>query len=533
MSKLILTRRRRAAALMLFLRPGICSFAKRGTLPRLLLAIVLAGCAAGSTFAHQYVRMDYNLTLSNRSRHTAFLEVFDDRPVTQANFMQYVNLGKYDDSLIHRLSKNFVMQGGGFLPEFLIDESLQGISLNPDAEVDLDGNPATNNPTIVNEFSLSPTRSNVKGTVAMAKVAGDPNSATSQWFVNLAANTGLDTNNGGFTVFAQVLGDGMTYFDAINSGTGIFNLNPDEDDDGVRDSGPFGTSSSDGVPMVDLRLLVLQRAKRVEYYGSTGASTTLNIPAGGYTISAHDAFIDTGATITGTGTLTVGAGLQLGIREGISLGRTLVNNGDFEIGLDNGIVTVPTYQQSATGSLEIDMRGTTLDTHYDRLVVTGNAQLSGELKVELLNGFHPLPGNTFTVLTAASITGDFTSFDMAPVDGFLWGTEKTATEYRLKLVTGDYNADGVIDALDYTVWRNAMGTTYAVAYSGADGNGDTMVTAADYAIWKQNYGFQNGDPAPAGSGAGGIAAIVPEPAAAPLLAVACALLASRRRRSRR
>jgi cyclophilin family peptidyl-prolyl cis-trans isomerase len=527
---------------MLFLRSEFFDFAHRHTVARQFLAIVLAGCASGSTLAHQYVRMDYNLTLNTRSRHSVFLEVFDDRPVTQANFMQYVNLGKYDDSLIHRLSRNFVLQGGGFYPELQLEESLLSVSLDPDAEVDLDGNPTTNNPTIVNEYQLSPTRSNVKGTVAMAKVSGNPNSATSQWFVNLAANTGLDTNNGGFTVFAQVLGDGMSYFDNINSGTAIVNLNPDINDDGLRDGGPFFNYSApldsngnptDGVPIVGLSLLTLDRAKRIDYYGGTGASNILNLPAGGYTIAAHDAFIDMGATITGTGNLIVGAGRQLGIREGISVGRTLVNNGDFEIGLDNGIVTVPTYQQSATGSLEFDIRGTTVDTQYDRLVVTGNAQLSGELKVELLNRYHPVPGNTFTVLTAGSITGDFTSFDMAPLNGFLWGTEKTATEYRLKLVTGDYNADGVIDALDYTVWRNEMGTNYAVAYSGADGNGDKAVTAADYAIWKQNYGFQNGDPAPAGSGAGGIAAIVPEPAAAPLLAVACALLASRRRRSRR
>ena len=57
---------------------------------------------------------------------------------------------------------------------------------------------------IANEFSAA--RSNVVGTVAMAKIGGDPDSATSQWFINMRDNSAnLDTQNGGFTVFAEVV----------------------------------------------------------------------------------------------------------------------------------------------------------------------------------------------------------------------------------------------------------------------------------------------------------------------------------------
>ena len=49
----------------------------------------------------------------------------------------------------------------------------------------------------------------------MAKLGGQPNSATSQWFVNLNDNTSLDTDNGGYTVFGEVLGAGMTVVDTL------------------------------------------------------------------------------------------------------------------------------------------------------------------------------------------------------------------------------------------------------------------------------------------------------------------------------
>ena len=124
------------------------------------------------------------------------VELFPDvTPVTVANFLKYVTDGDFTNSFIHRSVPGFVIQGGGFI------FNAAGIPTEVPAD-----------PAIVNEFN----RSNVRGTIAMGKQAGDPNSATSHWFINLANNASvLDGQNGGFTVFGQVIGGGMSVVDAI------------------------------------------------------------------------------------------------------------------------------------------------------------------------------------------------------------------------------------------------------------------------------------------------------------------------------
>ena len=162
--------------------------------------------------------------------------------------MQYVNAQLWDGMFMNRLSHGFVMQGGGFYPVYQSEPSPLNVSLRSDASVrvDLDGNPATPNPTVVNEYAVGSTRSNVRGTIAIAQQSGLPNSASNEWFVSYKNNSFLDSVDGGFTVFAEVRGDGMVYYDALdvlpsggNDGMHIVNLNQDADDNGVRDGGPF------------------------------------------------------------------------------------------------------------------------------------------------------------------------------------------------------------------------------------------------------------------------------------------------------
>jgi cyclophilin family peptidyl-prolyl cis-trans isomerase len=137
-----------------------------------------------------------------------FIELFDDAaPLTVQNFLAYAfnkNAdGDYDGTFFHRLAEGFVLQGGGF-------------------QVDGDKYPHIDTlPEVHNEFS--PLRSNLRGTIALAKTGAGPNTGTSEWFINLADNSqNLDNQNGGFTVFARVLDmpglvDGMEVVDKITT----------------------------------------------------------------------------------------------------------------------------------------------------------------------------------------------------------------------------------------------------------------------------------------------------------------------------
>jgi peptidyl-prolyl cis-trans isomerase A (cyclophilin A) len=118
-------------------------------------------------------------------------------PATVANFLAYVNAGAYHNTVVHRSVTGFVAQGGGFT--YQGTETLGSV---------------VQNAAVANE----PKFSNVRGTIAMAKLSGNANSATNQWFINVGNNSSnLDAQNGGFTVFGQVIGNGMDVIDAINA----------------------------------------------------------------------------------------------------------------------------------------------------------------------------------------------------------------------------------------------------------------------------------------------------------------------------
>lgn len=143
-------------------------------------------------------------------------------PITANNFLRYVLSGHYDNTIFHRVMPGFVVQGGGYTVEFE-EKSLL--------------------PAIFNESGNG--LENLPMSVAMARFE-DPHSATSQFYVNLAANTSLDPNarGWGYAVFGTVV-SGQEVVEAISA---------------VKTSYSEGLDASD----VPVQVVLLKKASVVE-----------------------------------------------------------------------------------------------------------------------------------------------------------------------------------------------------------------------------------------------------------------------------
>lgn len=122
------------------------------------------------------------------------IELFDgEAPVSVENFVTYANSGFYDGTIFHRVIGSFMIQGGGFTPDLQKKPTREAIK-----------NEANNG------------LSNKRGTLAMARLP-QPDTATSQFFINVQNNMNLDyqgENNWGYAVFGRVT-KGMSVVDDI------------------------------------------------------------------------------------------------------------------------------------------------------------------------------------------------------------------------------------------------------------------------------------------------------------------------------
>ena len=134
--------------------------------------------------------------LIETSKGNITVEVFPgNAPLSAANFLNYVKSGFYDGLAFHRVIPGFMIQTGGMTPDMA--EKPKGAPIQNEADNGL---------------------KNLRGTLAMART-GDPHSASSQFFINVADNAflnhrGKSFEGWGYAVFGQVI-DGMNVVDAI------------------------------------------------------------------------------------------------------------------------------------------------------------------------------------------------------------------------------------------------------------------------------------------------------------------------------
>lgn len=220
------------------------------------------------------------------------------------------------------------------------------------------------------------------------------------------------------------------------------------------------------------------------------------------------------------GTTNVEAG-QFVLANGYTLPGTLNvhRGGTFAPALGAGVATVGSMNldlnkaSEPSATLAIELGGTTPGSGYDQVHVTGQLSLAGSLAVSLLPGFTPSDGQSFDILDWGSRTGTFESLSLPALSGGLsWDTSNLYAAGVLAIQSpatgGDYNHDGVVNALDYLVWRDSGGSV------------------SDYATWRANFGKT----VPPGAGSA-VGAAIPEPATFVILLVGAVSLCCGRRRA--
>lgn len=253
-----------------------------------------------------------------------------------------------------------------------------------------------------------------------------------------------------------------------------------------------------------------------------GSATSLN---GDLRLLNNNIIFKSGAIFSGVGALTVPDGSHAVIDAGATVNALYVNQGALRVANSEGIgvATVKDYVQSATGDLFVELTGT-LPNQFDRIQVTGVAQIAGYLNVDIDGAFVPALGNTFDIIsTAFGVSGAFDYMDVSGMPaGLAFKINYLPNAVRLQVVakpifSADFDDDGDVDPTDLAIWKGA----YHLNQLG-DADGDNDSDGFDFLLWQQQAGSH---PAVAAQAA------VPEPDTALLIVVAAIAsgIAKRRR----
>ena len=170
-----------------------------------------------------------------------YLELNNEKaPITTENFVRYTEEGFYNGTIFHRVIPGFMIQGGGFTSEMRKKETHDGIK---------------------NEWKNG--LKNVRGSIAMARLGGQPDSATAQFFINVTDNDFLDqpnprspNDNAAYAVFGKVV-KGMDAVDKIR-------------DVRTTTKGPYANVPVEAVEITEVSVLTKEKAEELELVEAAG-----------------------------------------------------------------------------------------------------------------------------------------------------------------------------------------------------------------------------------------------------------------------
>ncbi|MDP6544289.1 MAG: PEP-CTERM sorting domain-containing protein [Phycisphaerae bacterium] len=150
--------------------------------------------------------------------------------------------------------------------------------------------------------------------------------------------------------------------------------------------------------------------------------------------------IRNGSTFTGSADLVIASGAVVNVESGVTLGVGVVNNGTLNLGASPGIVEIDgDFAQGTKGTWLVELAGSDNSNpsapQYDALVVSGTADLSGRIVIDLIGSYHPSPGDgdTLDILTASNII-DSGLFIKDDSELFNFSIEEGGTVLRLTVV---------------------------------------------------------------------------------------------------
>lgn len=404
---------------------------------------------------------------------TIDIDLIRDRaPITVANFLSYANDGSYDNNMFHRNAKTngvpFVVQGGGF-------KATTGFPSVPQRA------------QIQNEFGIS----NTRGTIAMAKLGGNPNSATNQFFFNLGDNSAnLDNQNGGFTVFARVRdAAGLAVMDALSAfqNFNASSQNSAFDDLPVRnltDVQVRGSATPDDVITINRIALLVDISAEAGQQANTAGSVTVT-GTGGQVVTFLD-LTGNGFGSTDFATVRFGSGNTISsitFTKDFNGSAAIVVTGASRVGAindqrrtANGTVGYVAIQDGTLGAL--NLRGSLVGANVNGFVVASGFELPSDIDGDgvtndLAAVFAPGTGATSAITIRGSLTGGIrlggallrtvVTGDANQADIRTGGTATEIADYRFGSVDNtSINTAQRINSLNAANWRVSETTRKAI-----------------------------------------------------------------------